>query len=86
MPIVDQMKVGDLVQVREEIPFGPPVGAIGLIDFVEMQEVCSKGGIVGLPPEEGGPVHVMEKAVVAMFGDSRRRLCFYERYDIVGSA
>ena len=27
------MKVGDLIQVREEIPFGPPVGAIGIVEL-----------------------------------------------------
>ena len=81
------MQVGDLIQVREEIPFGPPVGAIGLVDFVQMQKVCVKGGIIGLAPEDGGPIHDYEKCIVATFGDMRERVStHYDRYDIVGKA
>ena len=80
------MNVGDLIQVREEIPFGPPVGAIGLVDFTQMQTVCVKGGLIGLSPEDGGPVHAEEKCVVATFGDRRQRITFYDHYDIVGRA
>ena len=80
------MNVGDLIQVREEIPFGPPVGAVGLVEFTQMQKVCVKGGIVGLAPEDGGPVHDYEKCIVAMFGNMRQRITYYERYDIVGAA
>jgi hypothetical protein len=78
------MKIGDLIQVRESIPFGPPVGSVGIVDFVQMQRVCVKGGIVGRSSDCGGPVHSEEKAVVAMFDARRRRLHFLERYDIVG--
>ena len=81
------MKVGDLIQVREEIPFGPLVGAIGIVEFTEMQRVCVKGGIIGRSPEEGGPVHADEKCIVAMFADKPYRVSsFYDRYDIVGRA
>lgn len=80
------MNVGDLIQVREEIPFGPPVGAIGLVDFTQMQTVCVKGGLIGLPPEDGGPVHAEEKCVVATFGNRTQRITFYDHYDIVGRA
>ena len=81
------MNVGDLIQVREEIPFGPPVGAIGIVEFTEMQRVCSKGGIVGRSPEDGGPEHVMEKCIVAMFSDKAHRVStFYDHYDIVVAA
>ncbi len=81
------MNVGDLIQVREEIPFGPPVGAIGIVDFVQMQRVCVKGGLIGRAPEDGGPVHAEEICIVAMFGDMRERVStHYDRYDIVGKA
>lgn len=79
------MQVGDLIRVREEIPFGPPVGAIGIVEFTEAQKVCVKGGIVGRSPEEGGPVHAWEQCVVAMFSDKAHRVStFQDRYDIVG--
>ena len=81
------MQVGDLIQVREEIPFGPPVGAIGLVEFTEIQRVCVKGGIVGRTPEEGGPIHAEEECIVALFGDKAHRVStFYDRYEIVGEA
>ena len=81
------MQVGDLIQVREEIPFGPPVGAIGIVELTEMQRACSKSGIVGRSPEDGGPEYVMEKCIVAMFSDKAHRVStFYDRYDIVGEA
>ena len=81
------MNVGDLIQVREEIPFGPAVGAIGIVEFTEMQRVCVKGGIVGRTPEEGGPVHAEEKCIVALFNDKAHRVStFYNRYDIVATA
>ena len=81
------MKIGDLIQVREEIPFGPPVGAVGIVNFTEMQRVCVKGGIVGRGPQEGGPVHVEEKCIVALFSDKEYRVStFYDHYDIVGEA
>jgi len=81
------MKVGDLIQVREEIPFGPPVGAIGIVEFVQIQKVCIKGGLIGRSPEDGGPVHAEEKCIVAMFSDMRERVStYYDRYDIVGKA
>jgi hypothetical protein len=81
------MKVGDLIQVREEIPFGPPVGAIGIVELTEMQRACSKGGVEGLSPEDGGPEYVMEKCVVAMFSDKAHRVStFYDRYDILAAA
>ena len=81
------MQVGDLIQVREELPFGPPVGAIGIVEFTEMQKVCIEGGIVGRDPDDGGPVHGYEKCIVALFdGKAERVSTFYERYDIVAAA
>mgnify|MGYP001299206278 FL=1 len=80
------MNIGDLIQVREAIPFGPPVGAVGIVDFTQVQSVCIKGGLVGRSPEDGGPVHAEEKCVVAMFGDRRQRITYYSHYDIVGKA
>ena len=81
------MKVGDLIQVREEIPFGPLVGAIGIVELTEMQRVCVKGGLIGQTPEDGGPVYAEEKCIMAMFADMSYRVStFYDRYDIVGCA
>ena len=79
----NKVKLGDLIQVREEIPFGPPVGSVGIINLVRMDNVCSKSGIVGLPPEEGGPEYKMEKAICAIFSDRMHRLCFYDRMDVL---
>ena len=80
------MKVGDLIQVREEIPFGPPVGAVGIVEFTQMQKVCLEGGIAGKSPEDGGPVYGQELCVVAMFGTKSHRLSFFDHYDLVGEA
>ena len=81
------MKVGDLIQVQEEIPFGPPIGAVGIVEFTEMQKACSKGGIVGRAPEDGGPEYVMEECIVALFTDKAYRVStFYDRYKIVAVA
>ena len=80
------MNVGDLIQVREEIPFGPPVGAIGLVEFTQMQKVCVKGGFSGKPPEEGGPVYGEEMCIVAMFGNKSHRLSFIDHFVVVGKA
>ena len=80
------MKVGDLIQVREEIPFGPEVGAVGLVEYTRIQTVCVKGGLVGRSPEDGGPVHAEEKCIVAMFGDVRQRITYRDRYNIIGQA
>jgi len=78
------VKVGDLIQVREEVPFGPPVGAIGIVELVQIQKVCVKGGLIGRSPEDGGPVHAEEKCIMAMFGNMRERVStHYDRYDIV---
>ena len=53
------MKVGDLIQVREEIPFGPPVGAVGIVEFTQMQKVCldraSSNGL-HVSPSHGAPM------------------------------
>lgn len=80
------MKVGDLIQVREEIPFGPPVGAVGIVEFTQMQKVCLEGGIAGKSPEDGGPVWGQELCVVAMFGVKSHRLSLIDHYDVVGAA
>jgi len=81
------MKIGDLIQLREEIPFGPPVGAIGIVEFTEMQRVCVKGGVLGLAPEDGGPVHAEEQCIMAMFSDKAYRVStYYDRYDIIAEA
>ena len=80
------MNIGDMIQVREEIPFGPAVGEIGLVEFAQMQKVCVKGGLAGMPPEEGGPVYGEEMCIVAMFGNKSHRLSFIDRYDVLVEA
>jgi hypothetical protein len=81
------MKVGDLIQVREEIPFGPLVGNIGIVEFTEVQSVCIKGGLIDQTPEDGGPVYADEKCIMAIFANKSYRVStFYDRYDIMGRA
>ena len=81
------MNIGDLIQVREDIPFGPSVGDIGIVELTEMQRVCVKGGVDGLAPEDGGPVYDYEQCIMAMFsGKTRRVSTYYDRYDIIAEA
>ena len=81
------MRVGDLIQLREEIPFGPSVGEIGIVEFTEMQRVCVKGGVDGLAPEDGGPVYDYEQCIMAMISDKAHRVStYYDRYDIIAEA
>jgi hypothetical protein len=81
------VNIGDLIQVREDIPFGPSLGDIGIVEFTEMQRVCVKSGILGLAPEDGGPVYDYERCIVAMFSDKAHRVStYYDRYDIIAEA
>jgi hypothetical protein len=83
------MNVGDLIQVREEIPhgFGPPVGTIGIVEEIRMDRVCVKAGLVGRAPEDGGPVHDFEKVILATFAGRLFRASHYsDHYDVVAEA
>jgi len=83
------VKVGDLIQVREEIPygFGPPVGSIGIVEEIRQDRVCVKAGLVGRAPEAGGPVHAIEKVILASFAGRLFRASHYsDRYDVITEA
>jgi len=60
--------VGDLViMTKDHWPY-LKAGQIGYIRHARCDEACSKGGIVGRDPDDGGPHYVMEWGYVGVFG------------------
>jgi len=63
---------GDLVVATEDHYNHIKEGEVGVITSAFCHEVCIKGGIEGLPPEEGGPEFAMEWGYVALFDATSR--------------
>ena len=70
-----QYFLGDVLRFTELTPLcGWKKGDHGLVTYARAHRVCSKGGIVGLQPERGGPEYKMEWAYVVNIGSKRVRV------------
>jgi len=64
--------VGDLVVATEDYFMHLKEGEVGVVIDAFCHEVCSKGGVVGLAPEDGGPEHVNEWGYIGLFDATTR--------------
>ena len=76
LPIPEQQYfLGDVLRFTDLSPLCSwKKGDHGLVTYARAHKVCSKGGIVGLSPENGGPEHTMEWAYVVNIGSKRVRV------------